>query len=434
MPDRLTRPGYNRLYALSGNECAFPDCTDPVTIEDNGEPVTTSEAAHIVARSRQGPRGRAEVGDNERRRVLNHILFCDLHHKLVDARPRVYSVGVLRKMKEDHEGRVGRRDADEQSLQIVDETVLLTAMPLVQLPGAMFRADALHEDFAKTLRLMRRPRRRDGLAEVSPFRLARGGELWAFHDLARKDGPFSRAVQRNSTTHLSATDVWADGDLRRIYVQLLNQALQLHLVGRGLSWDARHKRFWFAAPAGATHSEQVATKTGQNRRRDVAYEQRYRTGDAKGVWCHWALQARFVQVSAASWTLAVRPGWQWTTDGMTPLDPDLVGRKAARKMAHVYNAQYYDQVHFWLTWLTQGTPRLLLHVGEAVVVAEAEAPSTTVSWPAIGDKMFYPAGPAEDDLFTMMEYERTLDFDPEDLYAEEPDPEPDQQEVAGDAA
>lgn len=424
MSDRLNSAGYKRLYALSGNECAFLDCTNPVTVEANGEPVTTSEAAHIVGKSRQGPRGRVPIEDAERRSILNHVLFCDPHHKIVDAQPRVYSVGVLRKIKEDHERKVARKPPGPPEYDVSVEEVRLTALPIVGLPAAVYRADAIDNDFGRTVRRLRRRRRRnDGQPDHTPFVL-HDGQVWAFHNLFRDDGPFANAVIRQSSRREPAEDVWADGDLRRLYVRLLNQVLRFHLEDRGLTWDKRHNRYWFAAPDGEPRRAQVATKSGQGRQREVAYEQRRKTGEGKGVWCHWAFRPHFVQVSACEWVLSLRAAYQWTTDGMTPLDPDRVTRKASQKMAHIYNEQYFDQIIFWRNWLTQDSPRLLVPVGEAALVAEADPLTTDVRWPTIGDKQFDPADAASDDLLTLLAYQEAVEIDPDDLYAEEPDPEP----------
>ena len=423
MSDRLSTPGFKRLYALSGNECAFADCSEPVTGDVGGEPVTTSEAAHIVGKSRQGPRGREAATDNDRRSVLNHVLFCDRHHKIVDAQPRVFSVGVLRKMKEDHERRLSLRPPADAAYEEATETVRLTALPVIGMPAALYRADALDDTFTGTLRRIRGRRRNDGRQDNTAF-VVHGTQVYAFHNLFRDDGPFRGAVHRHSARREPAEAVWADGDMRRLYVRLLNRLLRFELEDRGLTWDARHNRYWFAAPDGETRSEHVPTKTGQNRRRDVTYEQRRASGEGKGVWCHWALQPRFVQVGAAEWVLSLRAAFQWTTDGVTALDPDRVTRKASQKMAHLYNEQYFDQVHFWQTWLTSGTPRLIVPVGEAAVVVDADPVTTDVQWPSIGDRTFDPAAPAEDDLLTLLSYQQAIDFDADDLYVEEPDPEP----------
>ena len=56
MSDRLSA-GYKRPYELSGRQCALTGCENSITAENNSAAVTTSDAAHIFGRSRQGPRG-----------------------------------------------------------------------------------------------------------------------------------------------------------------------------------------------------------------------------------------------------------------------------------------------------------------------------------------------------------------------------------------
>lgn len=423
MSERLSTAGYKRLYALSGNHCAFDGCNNPVTVEENGVAVTTSEAAHIVGKSRQGPRGRSPIGDDERRSVMNHVLFCDFHHKLVDHNLRIYSTGVLQKMKFDHEAREAGRPPSAPYTDCIEESVALTGLPVVGLPSSVYVAKALKQDFTATLGMMRPLKRRDGRKELTPFVQNFDNRVCAFHDLSQRHGPFAQAVRRDSTERLDALEMWSNDDGRRQYVRLLNQLFSLHLRDRGLAWDKAHKRYWFAAADGQERFVVVPTKTGANRKRLVAYEQKYRSGDTKGVWCHWALEWSFEQVGRQNWILATRPVSQWTTDGKALLDPDRVGRKAAKRMAHIYNAQYFDQVHFWHEWLTQSQPRLVVPAGHASLVVAGERPNTNVSWPEIGDTTFDPVGPAEENLLTILDYQTALEIDPEELYVEEPDPD-----------
>jgi hypothetical protein len=53
-------PVTNRLFALSGNQCAFPGCANAVTdqVAPGAQPVTLAQRAHIVGVGRQGPRSR----------------------------------------------------------------------------------------------------------------------------------------------------------------------------------------------------------------------------------------------------------------------------------------------------------------------------------------------------------------------------------------
>lgn len=89
-----------RLFALSGNRCAFPDCNAPL-IEESG--TITGEICHIRAASPQGPRFDKTQKDVERHAGANLFLLCPRHHKVVDSEPTMYSVSALETMKRNRE-------------------------------------------------------------------------------------------------------------------------------------------------------------------------------------------------------------------------------------------------------------------------------------------------------------------------------------------
>ena len=89
-----------RLYGLSGNVCANPDCREPLVTENN----QIGEIAHICAASPDGPRYDPNMSDDERRCIDNLILLCEKCNKLVDSNANDYSVLKLREWKNNHEG------------------------------------------------------------------------------------------------------------------------------------------------------------------------------------------------------------------------------------------------------------------------------------------------------------------------------------------
>lgn len=76
IPDPVT----NRLFALSGNQCAFPGCTNAVTdqVAPGEQPVTLAQRAHIVGVGRQGPRSKAAPLSDDIDSVENLLLLCRL--------------------------------------------------------------------------------------------------------------------------------------------------------------------------------------------------------------------------------------------------------------------------------------------------------------------------------------------------------------------
>ena len=71
-----------RLFSLSGNECAAPDCLESM-IGDDGTTVL-GEICHISAASPQGPRFDPKMSDEQRSSFDNLILLCPKHHKIID--------------------------------------------------------------------------------------------------------------------------------------------------------------------------------------------------------------------------------------------------------------------------------------------------------------------------------------------------------------
>ena len=89
-----------RLFAFSGNTCAFPSCGCPI-VEQTG--TVTGIICHIAARSKGGPRYNRAQSDEQRHAFDNLILMCARHSKLIDSEPKRYTVELLLDMKNLHE-------------------------------------------------------------------------------------------------------------------------------------------------------------------------------------------------------------------------------------------------------------------------------------------------------------------------------------------
>lgn len=92
-----------RLYALSGNRCAFPGCAVPIINPDTG--ANRGEIAHIKGEQPGAARYDPVQSDDQRRAFENLVLMCATHHKEIDhltSRDR-YSVEFLMELKANHE-------------------------------------------------------------------------------------------------------------------------------------------------------------------------------------------------------------------------------------------------------------------------------------------------------------------------------------------
>ena len=105
----------NILYALSGNQCAHPDCTEFLIEQATGEAEAHSkgEICHIFAVSESGPRGKPGLTEPQLHSLDNLILLCRNHHTIIDGQHASYPASRLKKWKDDHEERVKQLQASE---------------------------------------------------------------------------------------------------------------------------------------------------------------------------------------------------------------------------------------------------------------------------------------------------------------------------------
>ena len=410
IPDPVT----NRLFALSGNQCAFPGCTNAVTDQagPGEQPVTLAQRAHIVGVGRQGPRSKALPLSDDIDAVENLLLLCGEHHRIVDNNPRIYSVEVLAKYKADHEAKMAPRNLRPAPPPLEADTVDLSLLPVAELPATLWRATSLFRTAAEVGEHL--PRSRGD--QVLPFVLLKG-EVWAFHDLADGKGPFKRAVNPETAQQADAATVLKSDD-RNIYVWLLNGALRDSLLRRGVRHDRARDRYYFL-PDHETITRRVEAKTKTGRAQSakkVVRQEGAGTDHPRDIWWHLAAQLRFEQFAQGTWGLTIRPEFHLTKDGREPLQPWRVGRKVTRRKSRMYNEGYFDAVHFFRYFLLDGKARLTLKTGQQAIAIEGDFPSVNAKWPKIADTRFDPVSMLdsgdEDDVLDALA--GTLDFGDED--------------------
>lgn len=409
----LPGPEQKLLYAESGNSCAFPGCGEVLTRVDSltGEAVNLGEAAHIVAAERQGPRGREPIGEADRdRRAANRILLCPTHHTMIDRRPLIYTVEVLRQMKSDHRERVSASApiVNPLAAQHELERVQTSLLPVVGLPThvecASLRDASLSEgDIARRLTYPERSHR-----IVYPF-IVRENRLWTFSRLRQQSHPFVELLEDDAEAIRLSDLVSTDEGHRRV-VALLNRAVGRHLGMRGVRFDRDHQRYWFLPDRDRSTGEirersyQYGTKTGRNVSRHVVHHAHRRSGEAKEEWYHEAARLRFERFGP-SWFLTIRPEFHLTLDGETPMPSHRIGRKITRKKSHLYNDGYLDRLWFWKHFLADGGPRLAIKAGEQSILVDSLYATTDVSWPGVpGDLLVIKSERAGETLFTLEDF------------------------------
>lgn len=420
------------LCLMSGGVCAVRECgrslIEPGTSLDDA--VVTGEAAHIVADSRQGPRGDHPLDEKERNKHTNLILLCREHHKVIDSQPHSYSVAVLQQMKYDHEshqaklrdGTSVRKDTAPKPLQA--ESIRSTLLSVTHLPQVVFAAptEYLQSEYDEVKKLVKRPERK---GELTPFVLRE--RLLAFHDLRDKAGPFADLVDTEKVELLRATEMWRDAEGKRRYVNLLNRALYKYTGRLDVRYDPDHYRFYFPAKEeGVERFIRYRTISGKYRNKRVVWQpKRKKTGEPRNYWWHYAAGIKFYQMADMQWCLALRPERHLTKDSVEPLPSEKIGPKVTRLKAKMYNDLYLREVNFWRDYLSKGTPRIILDFGSQAAMVDAQLLSFNMRWAGIpGDDKPFTNQVPEEDLFSLMDLEEAasgeeIDWDEFEDEAEE---------------
>src|SRR5438309_925288 len=90
------------LWARAAGMCSHPDCKRRLVMDPSGDDdrVSIGHAAHIIARSENGPRGIRAAALN---RYENLILLCPTCHNTIDLQPGIHPPELLQTWKAEHE-------------------------------------------------------------------------------------------------------------------------------------------------------------------------------------------------------------------------------------------------------------------------------------------------------------------------------------------
>ncbi len=96
----ITEKTIKRLYALSGNQCAFPSCN--ITLLSSHSEINFSNICHIEAAEPGGQRFNTKSNNDYRRSYGNLMLLCANHHLETNDVVK-YPEPILQEMKKKHE-------------------------------------------------------------------------------------------------------------------------------------------------------------------------------------------------------------------------------------------------------------------------------------------------------------------------------------------
>ncbi|SKD01830.1 hypothetical protein SAMN05660461_2316 [Chitinophaga ginsengisegetis] len=89
-----------QLLVRTGNQCAFPDCTEILFTDDN---VYVGNYCHINAVNELGKRYDSSLSEDYINSTENILVLCTKHHKIIDTSDQQYTVTRLKDIKREHE-------------------------------------------------------------------------------------------------------------------------------------------------------------------------------------------------------------------------------------------------------------------------------------------------------------------------------------------
>jgi len=129
----ITNNTIKRLFAQSGNRCAFPGCTAPITSRDDD--LILAHICHIEAVEPGGARYNPDSNDDERRNFANLILLCPNHHKEVDNDVTKYTVDYLKNMKRVHESKQSQHEKIRKNPSILNTVIKYIGEQIFENPA-----------------------------------------------------------------------------------------------------------------------------------------------------------------------------------------------------------------------------------------------------------------------------------------------------------
>lgn len=132
-----------RLYAMSGNQCAFRGCDAPIIGKDGEElGVNFGEISHICAQSPGGPRFDETQTDTDRHDYANLILLCSRHHILIDSELNSFPTKAIMEMKQEHEINLGRAECASDAFVAKRLLDAMSTLSIEQNNGTVVVANA----------------------------------------------------------------------------------------------------------------------------------------------------------------------------------------------------------------------------------------------------------------------------------------------------
>lgn len=204
-----------RLFALSGNQCAFPDCT--VTFVNWEDETNYSNMCHIEdanPNTHKADRYNSQMTDKQRSDYQNLILLCPNHH-IETNDPDKYTVRSLKEMKKAHEQKMAEAIFNKTPISKYPSVlnVVINSIGSSLIVNDSDNAVKIAPDTEQKIRFNNIKRHKSIIEEYSAYQ----GKLKAIYEEIEKQGSSKKSflLQNIRTLYLFEKGKY-DGEIQQI--------------------------------------------------------------------------------------------------------------------------------------------------------------------------------------------------------------------------
>ncbi len=188
--------------------------------------------------------------------------------------------------------------------------------------------------------------------DLPPFFVSEN-RLYSLFDLTKPNNPLASWIESTDVTREQLPLIWQDKDLKRGYIELLNQLMRVHLALCSVEYTEVYRRYYFIRE----NSQDLEFKHDwlnirNNRSAPPRITVKHYKYGGDAFWRHLAVSLNFKQLGE-HWFLQIIPRYFFTTDGVLLFDNTKVGSYTTKIKAREVNYHVLNHILFWsdvLSW------------------------------------------------------------------------------------
>ncbi len=188
-----------------------------------------------------------------------------------------------------------------------------------------------------------------------PFYTAYGGKVYTFSQLGKEFSAFTDHILENKNYKTIGHDeILENRPIRNHYTELLNQYFQYNLRKKGMHYNRKYKRYYFAFnPEKDVLPLTVEAVTRVRKEKiDKKVVTWHEYGTRYKFYRHLGFEISYHFIESELY-ISLAHKYFFTEDGKKTLAPKEITKFTNFLTARDYNDKYYDWLRFWWTYLTK---------------------------------------------------------------------------------